>query len=152
MNEIKVRQARVEDLSKVADMFDLYRQFYGQPSNLPMALQFLSDRFTQAESLILVADSTPENLLGFCQLYPTFCSVEAAPIYSLYDLFVRPEARKLGVGRLLLQAAEDQARKQAKVRMDLTTARTNAAAQLLYESVGWVRDEIFLGYSKRVVG
>jgi ribosomal protein S18 acetylase RimI-like enzyme len=151
-HQVSVREARIEDLQKVADLFNLYRQFYGQPSNLTIARQFLSDRFTKGESLILVANSVSDHLVGFCQLYPMFCSVEAAPIYSLYDLFVLPVARKLGVGRLLLNAAEDQARKHGKVRMDLTTARTNLAAQSLYESDGWMRDEIFFAYSKRVTG
>lgn len=32
--------------------------------------------------------------------------------------------------------------------MDLTTARTNLAAQSLYRSFGWVRDEVFYTYSK----
>jgi ribosomal protein S18 acetylase RimI-like enzyme len=82
--------------------------------------------------------------------YPTFCSVEAKPIYALYDLFVLPSARKSGVGRMLLQAAEAQAAKAGKVRMDLTTAKTNKAAQSLYESLGWVRDDVFFAYNRRV--
>jgi hypothetical protein len=36
------------------------------------------------------------------------------------------------------------------VRMDLTTARTNQAAQSVYASLGWVRDDVFLAYSKRI--
>jgi len=82
--------------------------------------------------------------------YPTFCSVEAKPIYSLYDLFVSPEVRRSGVGKVLLQAAEKLAAATGKARMDLTTARTNKPAQAVYESLGWVRDEVFYAYSKTV--
>jgi ribosomal protein S18 acetylase RimI-like enzyme len=82
-------------------------------------------------------------------MYPTFCSVEAAPIYVLYDLFVLPEARKFGAGRALLQAAEARAAADGKARIDLTTAKSNLDAKSLYESLGWVRDEIFDAYSKR---
>lgn len=145
-----IREVTVEDLPELADMFDLYRQFYGQPSNHSLALEFLSDRFANRESLILAADSLPNGLVGFCQLYPTYCSIEAAPIYSLYDLFVLPSARKLGVGRLLLVAAERQAQRDGMVRLDLTTAKTNATAQSLYESERWIRDEMFFAYSKQV--
>jgi ribosomal protein S18 acetylase RimI-like enzyme len=87
-------------------------------------------------------------VLGFCQLYPTFCSVIASPIYVLYDLFVRPEARKSGAGKALLIAAEQHAAQNGYARMDLTTAKTNLPAQSLYESRGWVRDEVFYAYSK----
>lgn len=37
-----------------------------------------------------------------------------------------------------------------KRRMDLTTAKTNRAAQSLYESLGWVRDEVFWAYNRRL--
>jgi hypothetical protein len=40
-----IREATTDDLPALADMFDLYRQFYGQPSNQRFALRFLSDRF-----------------------------------------------------------------------------------------------------------
>jgi ribosomal protein S18 acetylase RimI-like enzyme len=46
--------------------------------------------------------------------------------------------------------AEALSRRHGKVRMDLTTARTNTAAQSVYESLGWQRDDVFFAYSKRV--
>ena len=90
------------------------------------------------------------TLVGFCQLYPSFCSVEAKPIYVLYDLFVAPTTRKTGAGRALMLAAEARARADGKARTDLTTAKTNLRAQALYESLGWVRDEVFYAYNKAV--
>jgi L-lysine exporter family protein LysE/ArgO len=47
-------------------------------------------------------------------------------------------------------AAERQARKDGMIRLHLTTAKTNAAAQSLYESEQWIRDEMFFTYSKQV--
>jgi ribosomal protein S18 acetylase RimI-like enzyme len=90
------------------------------------------------------------EVLGFCQLYPTFCSVQAKPIYTLYDLFVCPTARRLGAGRTLLLAAKALAAKNGKARMDLTTARTNLPAQAAYELLGWVRDDVFFGYNMAI--
>lgn len=148
---ISIREAHSTDISAIAKLFDLYRQFYEQQPNLSLAQQFITDRLASQESVILVADSVSSGLVGFCQLYPTFCSVEAQPIYALYDLFVLPSARRSGVGRCLLLAAEAKAAKEGKARMDLTTARTNKTAQSLYESLGWVRDDIFFAYNRRVV-
>lgn len=147
---IVIRDAEKSDLNEIAELFDLYRQFYDQKADRVLALDFITQRFNNAESVILVAHSDQLGLVGFCQLYPTFCSVEAKPIYVLYDLFVSPIARRLGAGRLLLKAAEAKAIAEGKARMDLTTAKTNVAAQSLYQSLGWVRDEVFFAYNRHI--
>lgn len=148
---IITRDAISRDIPAVAELFDLYRQFYEQEPDRQLALDFITERLNNQESVILLAENDQSTLIGFCQLYPTFCSVEAKPIYALYDLFVIESARKSGVGNLLLQAAEAKAANSGKARMDLTTAKTNTAAQSLYESLGWIRDDIFFAYNRKVI-
>ena len=150
MPTIHTRTATLAELETVATIFDAYRQFYEQPADLVLARRFIHDRLQGNQSVILLAFNESQQALGFCQLYPTFCSVEASPIYSLYDLFVIPEARRSGAGKALLQAAEKHAVKNGMVRLDLTTAKTNVSAQSLYESRNWIKDEVFYAYSKRV--
>jgi ribosomal protein S18 acetylase RimI-like enzyme len=152
MPSIQIRLATTanSDVSSVARLFDSYRQFYEQPTDLEKATNFIRARLESAESAILIAEDSDQKAVGFCQLYPTFCSVDASPIYSLYDLYVTPLARKLGIGKSLLLAAEELSKRNGMSRMDLTTAKTNFPAQALYESLGWQRDEIFFTYSKRV--
>lgn len=147
---VTVRPVRAADLPAAALLFDQYRQFYEQPADAALARRFMAERFERGESVVLLAEDSGGALLGFCQLYPSFCSVEAAPIYVLYDLFTAQAARRRGVGRMLLHAAARRAAQDGKARMDLTTARSNLQAQALYESLGWVRDEVFLAYSRRV--
>jgi ribosomal protein S18 acetylase RimI-like enzyme len=150
MTTLHTRIATLTDLDDIAPLFDAYRQFYAQAPDLALASSFIRDRLQNNESVILLACNEALQVLGFCQLYPTFCSVEAKPIYTLYDLFVRPQARRSGAGKMLLQAAEVLASARGKARMDLTTARTNQPAQAAYASLGWVRDEVFYAYSKSV--
>lgn len=150
MTAIQTRTATIDDLDVIAPLFDAYRQFYEQEPDPVLARRFIGDRLRNGESVILLASDEDQEVIGFCQLYPTFCSVEARPIYVLYDLFVTPAARLSGAGRALLQAAERLAAKNGKARMDLATAKTNKAAQAAYESLGWVRDEVFYTYNKRV--
>lgn len=149
MSGVSIRLATLPDLPAVAALFDAYRQFYEQPADAALALRFIGERMRNAESVILVAQ-TKESLVGFCQLYPGFCSVIAQPIYTLYDLYVAPQARQTGAGRALMQAAQEQARQHGFARLDLSTAKTNHAAQALYESLGWVRDDVFLVYNQAV--
>ncbi len=154
VNPIRTRLATLADLDAVAMLFDAYRQFYEQPADLPRATQFIRERMQAQESVILLAFSSEGEeegpALGLCQLYPLFCSIEAQPIYQLSDLFVPPDARRLGVGGALLRAAEKFSAETGRVRLELTTARTNHTAQAAYASLGWARDEVFLGYNKRV--
>ncbi|MXN28622.1 GNAT family N-acetyltransferase [Delftia sp. CH05] len=150
MNSTAIHTAIPEDAALIAPLFDAYRQFYEQPADADAALAFITARLERGESVILLARRPDGSALGFCQLYPSFCSVLAAPIYVLYDLFVVPDGRRLGVGRALLLAAEAHARATGHARMDLTTARNNLRAQALYESLGWVRDEVFLTYARHL--
>lgn len=142
---VRIRPAQARDLAEAARLFDAYRQFYGQPADLAAAQAFLRARFERRESVLLVAEAGA-RLCGFTQLYPTFCSVAAAPVFVLYDLFVEPAARRGGVGRALLRAAREHARTCGAVRLELATARVNVPAQALYESEGWVRDDAFYRY------
>ena len=81
------------------------------------------------------------------QLYPGWCSVAAAPLWTLYDLYVDQSARQRGVGRALMLRAEKMARQTRACRIDLETAIDNYSAQALYEELGYEREVQFYKYS-----
>lgn len=141
-----VRRATLRDLEQLVPLFDGYRQFYGKTSDLAVARQFLADRISRGESVVLIAEGPDGAAIGFAQLFPSFSSVLAAPIYVLSDLFVAPVARRRGVGTLLLKAAAETGRAAGAVRLELSTAITNVSAQRLYKALGWKRDEEFYQY------
>lgn len=143
---VTVRYATIEDLEQLVPLFDGYRQFYGQESDVLLAHDFLAERFRHQESVILVAESS-RQMVGFTQLFPSFSSVRASRIFILNDLFVVPEARCQGVAQALLTMAAQAGRALGAVRLSLSTARTNEQAQKLYELQGWKRDETFLYYT-----
>ena len=145
---ITVREANIQDLESLAQLFDSYRQFYEQASDNALASAFIAERMNKQESVIFVSENDEKQLIGFCQIYTSFCSVSAAKIGILYDLFVGTNARKTGAGKALMLAAHEYAKNNGFSRLDLSTAKTNFAAQSLYESLGWVRDEIYYTYSK----
>jgi len=55
----------------------------------------------------------------------------------LSAIAVGPAARGCGIGRQLLEAAEDGAREQGAISMSLLTAKSNVAARALFESAGY---------------
>ena len=146
--ELKTFRAAIKDVPLLAPLFDAYRVFYGQPSNLKLAEKFLFDRLNANESVIFFCRRSSSNSpAGFTQLYASFSSVSAGRIWILNDLFVCPDARRLGVGRALIQAAHDHARETGALRVVLSTAHTNQAAQALFESLGYIQDSEFRTYS-----
>lgn len=146
---VAVGLAGSEHLVELAQLFDQYRIFYQQDSDLEAAQAFLSERFCHRDSVILVASDQQagERLVGFVQLYPSFSSVSMRRIWILNDLFVQPSHRGQGVGRQLLDAAEQYARETGAIRVVLETQVSNLPAQALYESRGYVRDKEFYGYA-----
>jgi ribosomal protein S18 acetylase RimI-like enzyme len=143
---VHVRRATSGDAERVAPLFDAYRQFYGLAPDLALSRRFIAERLERDESIVLLAQTADGASLGFVQMYPTFASLRAARVLVLYDLFVAPTARRSGVARSLMEAAVAEARTTGAVALTLQTARTNHAAQCLYESLGWKRDEEFCEY------
>ncbi|NRR32502.1 GNAT family N-acetyltransferase [Oxalobacteraceae bacterium] len=141
ITSIHTRQASVADIEQLSRLFDGYRQFYGKAGDLDLARNFLLERFRHNQSTIFIAVDGEGSAVGFTQLYPSFSSVSAARIFILNDLFVVSAARGLGAGRQLLQAAAAFGRALGAVRLSLSTAVDNTAAQALYTSLGWEPDD-----------
>jgi ribosomal protein S18 acetylase RimI-like enzyme len=59
----------------------------------------------------------------------------------LAELYVVPDQRGHGLGRTLMEAAMEQARKQGADYMDLGTSEDDVAARALYESLGFSNRE-----------
>jgi len=146
---VAVRRADSADSRQIAPLFDAYRRFYGRPSDPELATGFISERLEHGESVIFLAEMAGEAV-GFVQLYPSFDSVEARPVWILHDLFVSPEARGSGVGRALMNAATGLASETRACGLSLSTAADNTVAQALYESLGYVRDRRFFHYFLRL--
>lgn len=145
-----VRHATIHDLERIAPLFDAYRVFYRQASDIAASTHFLRERFQHHDSVLLFAVDDDGEAAGFVQLYPLYSSVRVSRIYLLNDLFVAPGMRRRGVAAALLRAAEDFARGVGAIRLTLTTAHENTTAQRLYESLGWVLDTEFREYVRRL--
>lgn len=139
MSDLAITRAGPADLDALSVLFDGYRQFYGQPSDLPRARDWLRSRLRVGESVVLVAKRGGKTV-GFAQLYPMFSSVRTARTWILNDLFVDSTARRKGVARALLDAAAAFAREDGAAGISLETMRDNDAARALYRAAGWNED------------
>ena len=139
MTALSISRAGPADLDALALLFDAYRQFYGQPTDVPRARDWLRSRLRVGESVVLVAKHGADAV-GFVQLYPMFSSVRTAKTWILNDLYVEAGARRGGVARALLDAAAKFARDDGAAGISLETTQDNAAARALYRAAGWNED------------
>ena len=91
-----VKRANKNDANMIGEVFNLYRVFYKQDSNVEIAQKYIAERLTNNESVIFFAEDNGK-CIGFTQLYPTFDSVNVRQKIVLYDLFVREEYRRKSI-------------------------------------------------------
>lgn len=169
--QVRIRQANGEnDVPEVSRLFNNYRIFYGQHSDLKGARCFIQERFRNEESIIFIAElgdagegasaeaesicqysgESQVRAAGFVQIYPSFSSVSMGPIWVLNDLYVDSDYRKQGIARKLLQAVAGEAKERQIIRITLSTAVSNLQAQALYESEAYTQDQSFMYYERSV--
>ena len=142
-------QATIDDLEGVSSVFNLYRMFYQQESDIEGAKSYIKDRLEKEDSVIFVVKDK-ESYVGFTQLYPTFSSVSMKRVWILNDLYVDAAVRRKGVGEMLLQKAKDYANETGAKSISLSTAVDNYGAQRLYEKNGYKKDSEFYQYEIRL--
>lgn len=133
---IRVRQATVDDIALIAPLFNEYRVYYKQASDVEAVKIFLQDRLLRNESIVFLALNDGEAI-GFTQLYPIFSSVSLKRAWLLNDLFVHESARGAGAGKQLLKAAKELGEETDSKFLMLQTQIDNRGAQKLYNSNGW---------------
>jgi len=135
--EVTIRRGTTEDIEEIAKLFDAYRVFFGQGSDLLLAREFLGRRLRNSESVVYCAFTPDERCVGFAQLYPSFSSVSARRIWILNDLFVPGHFRGRGIGTRLLGEIEAFGNETRAKGILIETKASNAGAQKLYESRGY---------------
>lgn len=143
MNILKVT---LNELDQVSNLFNQYRMFYGQASNLEGAKEFIKERIENNESVIFLAleNNSPA---GFVQLYPIFTSVGMNRKWLLNDLYVAEDYRRHGVGKALMNKAKDLAVETRAAGILLETTKDNVKAQALYESLGYEKEDAVYFYN-----
>ena len=142
---MEIRALEESDLPQLAVLFDQYRVFYRQDSDIEASRAFLHQRMSREDSAIIGA-IVHDVLVGFTQLYPIFTSVRLGRLWILNDLYVSADARRRGVAAALMHAAEEYAEITGARGLVLATKVDNTRAQALYEKQGWKRDEEFYHY------
>ncbi|MBX2860416.1 MAG: GNAT family N-acetyltransferase [Vampirovibrio sp.] len=146
---LKIFHAEEAHLDPLAQLFDAYRVFYGQPSDFHAARHFIFYRLMNDDSVIFLATEggKEDEPLGFVQLYPSFSSVAMDSIWILNDLYVKPKARRQGVAKKLIEQCVQLCKDRGDHKLVLETQTTNTDAKALYDKMGFKLDKEFDHYS-----
>ncbi len=146
-----ILHAEMAHMELLIPLFDAYRVGYGKPSHPAECRSFLFNRLMDEDTLILLAfdgeaeavEASPEayQLLGFLQLIPSFSTLALNDLWILNDLYVRPEARRQGVAKKLIEHARGFLTQRWDYGWVLEAPRDNPEAKALCESVGFKKDK-----------
>lgn len=128
---ITIEKMSREHLSEVASIEEM-------SFSLPWSLESLELMLTeQASALVALEDG---RVLGYVGM---MCVLDEGQIINVA---VHPDARRRGVGRSLMQAAEAYAKERGIVFLSLEVRESNSAARSLYSSLGWEEQGIRKGF------
>jgi len=141
---MQIKRITAADHHLVTTLFNSYRVFYKQISDMELAENYIKARLQNNESVIFVVLVDVDGAAipaGFTQLYPRLSSVRATKNWLLNDLYVDANFRKEGIGEALIKTAMDFARNDGATYVKLETAFDNYTAQSLYEAIGFIKTE-----------
>ena len=142
MDDLRIKPVAEADLDQLLPLVADYQRFYQVDSVDNAANRHFFSRFARdsKEGIQHLAVVSGEAV-GFSTLYFSYCSIAAAPVATLYDLYVVPQQRGAGIGKALIENAAVVARKRGMRQMVWVTAPDNHTAQRLYDRVGATRSE-----------
>jgi ribosomal protein S18 acetylase RimI-like enzyme len=133
------RVAAIEDAGALARIMYDFNTEFDEEIDDPEVLEARYRRQLEACTVAaLLAGDGPD---GFAQLRYREQVYSDAPCAYLEELYVRPSRRGHGLGRALLGAAMDEARRHGADFMELGTSEDDEAARGLYESMGFTNRE-----------
>lgn len=149
---ISIREATIADIQAILPLVDGYYASSPVP-HVPdheKLIQHLTTLIQPDNHFggLLVADRDGE-LAGFAFLYYRFDKRALTPVVDLNDLYVDPNARRLGIARQLMTATFEWAKQHGANQVTWMTRTTNINAQHLYDQVG-ERESGWLHYGHKL--
>ena len=108
----------------------------GQPLPLDVRERLIPALRSHPTTLVLLA-CADEEPAGVAVCFFGLSTFKARPLLNIHDLAVVPKYRGMGVGRALLQAAEEHARRAGCCKMTLEVQDDNTRARGLYRRCGF---------------
>jgi ribosomal protein S18 acetylase RimI-like enzyme len=138
----RVWLAREEDADAVGSLIAAFRDWWGNGHPTDAQIRATVERLIPdpgTDFLLGAPDGDPEAA-GVCQLRYRLSVWTGADDCWLEDLYVRDAARRSGLGRALVEAAFERARRRGCRRMELDVNEQNADAIAFYRGLGFTTE------------
>lgn len=128
---MRVRRAAPEDAPALCE---LNRQFNGDGV---AGVNHVRERLADAGVERCLVCECDGRIAGFiCALcFSSLCYID--PVAEITELYVCPDFRRKGTGRMLVEAMVRQLRSECAAEIRLLTGRANSPARALYEACGF---------------
>ncbi|GHH34377.1 GNAT family N-acetyltransferase [Streptomyces candidus] len=141
---------RTADLSDDAELARLDRETWSPlhavtPLPEPPYAPYFDARHQPGDVLVAEDPDAAGRLLGYVRLVPPTPLACNAHVLQINGLAVAEEARGRGLGRALVRAACDEARRRGARRLTLRVLSHNKPARTLYEAEGFVVEGVLPG-------
>jgi GNAT superfamily N-acetyltransferase len=136
--ETHIRPAREGDAELLLDLIKELAEYEKVPDAVTGDAELLRRSLFEehaAEALVVEADAEP---VGYAIFFTTFSTWECRPGIWLEDVYVRPEHRRGGVGRLVLAHLAALAVERGYNRVDWCALNWNEPALNFYKRIGAV--------------
>ena len=144
----EIRPIAAGELESLLPMIAAYQRFYEVPDvDEARNREFFRRFLDPSEDGLLLGAWVEGELAGYACLYWFFSSTRAAESVLMNDLFVAEASRGHGVGRALIEASREVARRRGARHLEWSTAPGNRTAQRLYDATGaerstWITYEL----------
>ncbi len=121
----------------------------GYPSTTEQVLERLREILEDAAHAILVAEDKERRIAGYIEIFP-FRTIGSEPRVEIASLVVDDSCRSQGVGRLLMNHAENWARARGFKEMGLRSNVIRERAHQFYENLGYRVNKTQKSFRKRL--
>jgi GNAT superfamily N-acetyltransferase len=137
VNDLQIRLATEADAGLLFDLIlelAAYEKLTEKVSGDPEVLRRSLFEERAAEALLL--ETSDGSAIGYAIFFTTFSTFECRPGIWLEDVYVRPEHRRGGIGRAVMEHLAQIAQEREHVRLEWVALDWNEPALKFYEGFG----------------
>lgn len=135
-----LREMKLEDAEKIRE---ITASQLGYDAPLSLIIQQIQKIVSDKEKhfTLVYEDDVSEEVLGYVhtELYD---SIYSEPMFNVLSLAVSKKTEKMGIGKLLMQAVETEAKKRNIFAIRLNSGETRIDAHKFYERIDYKNEKL----------